>query len=380
MPNSTAYRRHMSSPMYESSSGAEIACMVNTSQIAFVGTARHPWSRWRARERSSIVRAVAKLDGRFPTPRDTPLTTPAARKGLRLARFGLVLTLALIGTVLLSAGVFTSALWLLGFPALTPSASGISLARLLDPLKLSLAVVAGVGGVIALVVAYRRQKVIEAAEHRQQAAEQRADGAHQREATKLFNERFATAAPMLGHDAPAVRLAGVQALAGLADDAPTRELRQMVIDVLCSYLRLPYTSNPGEDSDADERLSFARLREVRHTIIRIITAHLRDSASRSWQGTISTSPAWSSTAGTSSERRSPAARSNSPARCSPPVRSTLAARHFPGGTSTSAARRSPAAGSASAGSATGLVLPYCRSRCRPGCCCPSRNRTQCRPS
>ncbi|MGW0485772.1 pentapeptide repeat-containing protein [Nonomuraea sp. NPDC003214] len=226
---------------------------------------------------------MAKPDDKLPALRETSLTAPP-HGGLRLARIGPVLTLALLGTVLLSAGLFTGALWLLGFPALTPNASGISLARLLDLLKLSFAVVAGVGGVIALVVAYRKQKVTEAAEHRQQAAEQRADEAHQREATKLFNERFATAAGMLGHDAPAVRLAGVQALAGLADDAPTRELRQMLIDVLCAYLRLPYKPDPGESGDADERLLFAGLREVRHTIIRIITSHLRDGAASSWQG------------------------------------------------------------------------------------------------
>ncbi|MEU4836363.1 hypothetical protein [Streptosporangium sp. NPDC023615] len=144
-------------------------------------------------------------------------------------------------------------------------------------LKLSFAVVAGVGGVIALVVAYRKQKVTE-------AAELRADKAHRREATKLFNERFATAANHLGHDSPAVRLAGVHALAGLADDAPTRELRQTMIDVLCAYLRMPYAPAPGADGDPAERLAFADLREVRHTIIRVIGAHLRENAVTSWQG------------------------------------------------------------------------------------------------
>ena len=226
---------------------------------------------------------MAEPDKAFPALRDTDRTPSAVREGLRLARIGPVITFALAGTVLLSTGLFTGALWLLGFPSLTPTGD-ISLARLLDLLKLSFAVVAGVGGVIALVVAYRKQKVTEAAEHRQQAAEQRADEAHQREATKLFNERFATAAGMLGHDAPAVRLAGVQALAGLADDAPTRELRQTMIDVLCAYLRMPYKPDPGESGDADERLLFAGLREVRHTIIRIIASHLREDAPISWQG------------------------------------------------------------------------------------------------
>ncbi|MEU3170354.1 pentapeptide repeat-containing protein [Streptosporangium sp. NPDC006930] len=206
-------------------------------------------------------------------------------QGLRLARIGPVLAFALTGSILLSAGLFVGALGLLGFPALTPvGQQGLPLSRLLDLLKLSFAVVAGIGGVIALVVAYRKQKVTEAAEHRQQTAELRADEAHRREATKLFNERFATAANHLGHDSPAVRLAGVHTLAGLADDAPTSELRQTMIDVLCAYLRMPYAPDPGDDGDPAQRLAFAGLREVRHTIIRVIGAHLRENAAISWQG------------------------------------------------------------------------------------------------
>jgi hypothetical protein len=42
----------------------------------------------------------------------------------------------------------------------------------------------------------------------------------------------------------------VHALAGLADDAPTSELRQTCIDVLCAHLRLPYTVE--SDLPADE--------------------------------------------------------------------------------------------------------------------------------
>src|SRR5215472_16969002 len=56
--------------------------------------------------------------------------------------------------------------------------------------------------------------------------------------TRTLNERFATAAGQLGGDKPpAVRLAGVYAMAGLADD--WEENRQTCVDVLCGYLRLP---------------------------------------------------------------------------------------------------------------------------------------------
>ena len=98
--------------------------------------------------------------------------------------------------------------------------------------------------------------------------------------TRTLNERFATAAGQLGDDKPpAVRLAGVYAMAGLADD--WKENRQTCIDVLCAYLRLPHY--PDTDDDVSTALYWAN-REVRHTVIRVIAAHLRDGAAVSWQG------------------------------------------------------------------------------------------------
>src|SRR6516164_8137445 len=92
--------------------------------------------------------------------------------------------------------------------------------------------------------------------------------------TRTLNERFATAAEQLGSDKPpAVRLAGVYAMAGLADD--WEENRQTCVDVLCAYLRMPYEPDPGQDAPERERLAFGASREVRHTVIRIITAHLK---------------------------------------------------------------------------------------------------------
>jgi hypothetical protein len=100
--------------------------------------------------------------------------------------------------------------------------------------------------------------------------------------TRTLNERFATAAEQLGSDKPAVRLAGVHAMAGLADD--WEENRQTCVDVLCAYLRMPYEPAPGQDAPELDRLAFQANREVRHTVIRVITAHLRTDAAVSWQG------------------------------------------------------------------------------------------------
>ena len=101
--------------------------------------------------------------------------------------------------------------------------------------------------------------------------------------TRTLNERFATAAGQLGSDKPsAVRLAGVYAMAGLADDWP--ENRQTCVDVLCGYLRMPYEPDPGQDATEPERLAFRASQEVRHTVIRVITPHLKEDATVSWQG------------------------------------------------------------------------------------------------
>jgi hypothetical protein len=101
--------------------------------------------------------------------------------------------------------------------------------------------------------------------------------------TRTLNERFATAAGQLGSDKPsAVRLAGVYAMAGLADD--WEENRQTCVDVLCGYLRLPYNPDPGDGADPDVQSAYRRNREVRHTVIRVITAHLKEDATVSWQG------------------------------------------------------------------------------------------------
>jgi hypothetical protein len=79
-----------------------------------------------------------------------------------------------------------------------------------------------------------------------------------------------------------VRLAGVYAIAGLADD--WEENRRTCVDVLCVYLRMPYEPEPGQDAPKPQRLAFQAIREVRHTVIRVVAAHLQKDAAVSWQG------------------------------------------------------------------------------------------------
>ena len=166
------------------------------------------------------------------------------------------------------AGLTWLALVLLHHPNL-PRSSTVSLHDLVGVLQLVFASVAGSGALVALVMGYRRQRVAEVS------------SAHDR--TRMLNERFTAIATQLGDDQNAVRLAGVHALAGLADD--WEENLQTCIDVLCAYLRLPYEPDPGQDADTGDRLAYRASREARHTIIRIVADHLRREESRTfWIG------------------------------------------------------------------------------------------------
>lgn len=106
--------------------------------------------------------------------------------------------------------------------------------------------------------------------------------------------RYVEAAAQLGHDKAAIRLAGVYAMAQLADDWGKTEpaQRQTCIDVLCGYLRLPFPGSmpapaglpephvtPGDRIEVDH----AELR-VRETVVRTINQHLQPTAPRSWSG------------------------------------------------------------------------------------------------
>jgi len=196
--------------------------------------------------------------------------------------FGWQLALWLVLALLVAAGAGFLLWWGLGRPDFRGGT--LNPRERLELIKIALAVTGGIGGVVALVVAYRRQRLNEA-EHRLKEVE------HRRDETKLFNERYASAVDQLGSDKAAIRLGGVYAMAGLADDWEAG--RQKCIDVLCAYLRMPYT--PPTDPDNDEARQAAGIddkaawskeqrqrseeRQVRHTVIRLIRDHLRDSSS-----------------------------------------------------------------------------------------------------
>lgn len=140
--------------------------------------------------------------------------------------------LSIVGWLLIAVLVAATAggglLWLLGWPTM-PKQAAFSTTEMLDLLKIGLAVVAGFGGVVALAVNYRKQRVTEAAHAHSLNQEER-------ERTKLFNERFKVAAELLSGEQAGLRIAGVSAMAGLADDWDAQ--RQMCVDALIDQLRL----------------------------------------------------------------------------------------------------------------------------------------------
>jgi hypothetical protein len=164
--------------------------------------------------------------------------------------------LSAVGVALLFWGVKSAA-----SPVPVPT-GGRSRVDLLDVAKTTITIAAYFGAVLAAVYAYRKQRLAEGDAHRADAAQ--------------LLDRYSTAANQLGHDAAAVRLAGVYAMARLADDWP--EQRQTCIDVLCAYIRMPYeidSTHPNYRHGESE---------VRLSIIKTIRNHLRDKDVAKWRG------------------------------------------------------------------------------------------------
>ncbi|WP_197093667.1 pentapeptide repeat-containing protein [Nonomuraea sp. SBT364] len=154
--------------------------------------------------------------------------------------------------------------------------------------RTALAAAAGVGAAVTLMLAVRRQR------HQELATAHTTHDAAERRVTELYTK----AAEQLGNDQAPVRLAGLYALERLAQDTPA--LRQTIVNVICSYLRMPYTP-PCEDRSkkirAAQRTSRGLARsdtsggrdpqeelQVRLTAQRILAAHLRYVASPAARG------------------------------------------------------------------------------------------------
>jgi hypothetical protein len=147
--------------------------------------------------------------------------------------------------------------------------------------------VIGTGGAIALLLTARRQRSTELTlEHqRKVAAATERDAAEQR-----ITELYTRAVDQLGNEKAPVRLGGLHALERLAQNNPGQ--RQTIIDVICAYLRMPYTppedEPPPEDIPAETRTRYELRREelqVRLTAQRILAAHVKPDRADVFWGT-----------------------------------------------------------------------------------------------
>jgi uncharacterized protein YjbI with pentapeptide repeats len=158
----------------------------------------------------------------------------------------------------------------------------------LDAIKTAGTIVVGTGGAAALWLTARRQQTTEIAINqshaahalqKQMAAATMAD-AEARRTTELYTK----AADQLGSDKAPVRLAGMYALRRLAQE--NTDQRQTIVDVICAYLRMPYTAPDGDLPintipdvvGGDTREAYERQlqeREVRLTAQHILVTHLR---------------------------------------------------------------------------------------------------------
>jgi hypothetical protein len=183
---------------------------------------------------------------------------------------------SLWAAVLLAVGV--GIIFVVAFNWAIGARVGFSSAEPARRIEVYLTALAGIAGAVALATAYRKRR----------DAEQGG-----------FAARFGAAAAQLGDHDAAVRMAGVYAMAGVADESRSFARRQQCIDVLCGYLRLPYDPAHGSShrtgqtrttTDPDkpnatvvEQFTFRQNeREVRDTIVRLITTHLQPEAKTSW--------------------------------------------------------------------------------------------------
>ncbi len=116
------------------------------------------------------------------------------------------------------------------------------------------------------------------------------DRAYKLSQSQQVTESYAKAVEQLGHAEAPVRLGAMYSLERLAQDNPPR--RQTIVDVLCAYLRMPYTVPPSGESAADPgndaptgvarpamasapRHDPAQELQVRQTAQRLLADHLR---------------------------------------------------------------------------------------------------------
>jgi hypothetical protein len=184
--------------------------------------------------------------------------------------------LAALAAVVITAFLVTT--WLLTIANHANPGTDRANARL-DAVRTGLATAAGVGAAVGLMLAFRRQH------HQEIATDLTNRDATERRITELYTK----AVEQLGNDKGAVRLGGLYALERLAQDNPAQ--RQVIVDVICAYLRMPFfPTAPPKALDAEREAAWQQERQVRRTAQRILAEHLREDRAKDQQSTDPSSP------------------------------------------------------------------------------------------
>lgn len=137
----------------------------------------------------------------------------------------------------------------------------------LDLVKVSLTTIGGIGGTGYLVIKYRERASAERAER--DAEQDRAE------------QRLLSGVQQLGSESPQVRIAGVYALADVADTY-RGEYRQRVVSILCGYLRTQrgerrtiVNEQDGPEQSSEEKVYVSHDGAVESTVLEVLVRHLR---------------------------------------------------------------------------------------------------------
>lgn len=212
-------------------------------------------------------------------PTNSPVPVPDSRRPDR--RPERVSPLRLVGYGLGALAATTAGTWILAELA-TPDGIGLVTADLSGLGRTVGLIAAAAVGVPAAVLAYHRQRALDtanrtaASQHEHKVQTDHLE--HRTGRERHLRERYTTCAEQLGHENSAIRLAGIYALASLADDwhgLGKDSERQVCIDLLCAYLRSRrrpaasagvFTGNETRSTDQSEE------EQVRTAIIGVIRA------------------------------------------------------------------------------------------------------------
>jgi uncharacterized protein YjbI with pentapeptide repeats len=199
------------------------------------------------------------LRSRHPSSSPRPVAEPGTEVMPALTPRAILLG----ALVLLSLGATAAVLLLVNF-------SGTEPRDRLDAIRTAATLLVGTGGAAALLLAARRQRAAEltlAVQHRTAEATER-DAAARR-----ITELYLKAVEQLGSDKAAVRHGGLYALERVAQDNP--EQRQTIINVICAYLRSPYTPPPEQPARRTGLPAVARRGSAADRVAASVTAARR---------------------------------------------------------------------------------------------------------